>query len=100
METRRIDIGELTLEVLEAGVGGRPLLLVHGFTGAKEDFAEHIDALAALGWHVVAPDQRGHGASDDPPGETSYSLSVFARDLVALTDALGWSSLVVLGHSM
>ena len=100
METRRIDIGELTLEVLEAGAGGRPLLLVHGFTGVKEDFAEHIDGLAALGWHVVAPDQRGHGASDDPAGESSYSLSVFAGDVIALADALGWSSFVVLGHSM
>jgi pimeloyl-ACP methyl ester carboxylesterase len=100
METRRVDVGELTLEVLEAGSGGRPLLLVHGFTGAKEDFADHIDGLAASGWHVVAPDQRGHGASDDPPGESSYSLAVYAQDLVRLLDALGWPSSVVLGHSM
>ena len=100
MDTRRIVIGELTLEVLEAGAGGRPLLLVHGFTGAKEDFAEHIDELAVLGWHVVAPDQRGHGASDDPRGESSYSLALYARDLVALVDVLGWERFVILGHSM
>ena len=100
METRRIDIGDLGLEVLEAGAGGRPLLLVHGFTGAKEDFADHVDELAGLGWHVVAPDQRGHGASDDPPGESSYSLELYADDLVRLLDTLGWSSCVVLGHSM
>ena len=100
METRRIDIGDVALEVLEAGPGGRPLLLVHGFTGAKEDFAEHIDALAALGWHVVAPDQRGHGASDAPVGETSYSLETYTRDAGALADALGWNRFVVLGHSM
>ena len=67
--------GGIGLEVLEAGDGGRPLLLVHGFTGAKEDFADSLDALAALGWHVVAPDHRGHGASDQPDDEDSYSLA-------------------------
>lgn len=100
MDTRRIDIGPVELEVLEAGAGGRPLLLVHGFTGAKEDFADHVDRLASSGWHVVVPDHRGHGASDDPPGAESYSLPTFAADVIALVDALGWDRFALLGHSM
>jgi pimeloyl-ACP methyl ester carboxylesterase len=103
MQTRRLAVATgVELEVLEAGAGGRPLLLVHGFTGAKEDFASWIELLATLGWHVVAPDNRGHGASDKPEGEDAYSFDLFAADLLALADALGWEGrrFVLLGHSM
>ena len=90
----------IRLAVAEAGEGGRPLLLVHGFTGAKEDFTEWLDPLAEAGWHAVAPDQRGHGSSDHPASEEAYSLEILATDLLGLLDALGWTSAVVLGHSM
>jgi 2-succinyl-6-hydroxy-2,4-cyclohexadiene-1-carboxylate synthase len=100
MRTRRIDVGEVTLEVAEAGEGGRPFLLVHGFGAAKEDFVPYLDLLAALGWHAVSPDLRGHGSSDQPDDEGAYSLKTFASDLVALVDALGWSRFTLLGHSM
>ena len=71
---RPVRAGDVTLEIAEAGVGGRPLLMVHGFTGAKEDFADWFDSLAERGWHVVAPDLRGHGASDHPARTQDYSL--------------------------
>ncbi len=102
MRRRRIELPEgLGLEVLEAGApGARPLMLVHGFTGAKEDFAAHLDDLAASGCHVLAPDLRGHGGSDRPPGRHSYGLRRFAADLVQLADALGWDRFTLLGHSM
>lgn len=92
--------GAVSLAVAEAGEGGRPLLLVHGFTGAKEDFTEWLDPLAELGWHAVAPDQRGHGASSQPDDEAAYSFEAYATDLLALLDALGCERAVVLGHSM
>ena len=92
--------GEVELAVLEAGEGGRPLLLSHGFTGAKEDFGDWIDAFAAEGWWVVAPDLRGHGESDQPEGEDRYSLVTLADDLEALVDGLGWVSFALVGHSM
>jgi 3-oxoadipate enol-lactonase len=102
--TRTLDItgsdGALEVAVAEAGVGGRPLVLVHGFTGAKEDFADHLDPLAELGWHVVAPDLRGHGDSPKPTHDDAYSFDVFAEDLLGVLDALGWASTVALGHSM
>jgi pimeloyl-ACP methyl ester carboxylesterase len=100
MQTRRIDIGALELEIAEDGVGGRPLLLMHGFTGAKEDFADWIEPLAAAGWHVVAPDNRGHGDSDKPAREDAYDLQQFADDTVALADAVGFERFTILGHSM
>jgi pimeloyl-ACP methyl ester carboxylesterase len=90
------------LAYAEAGAGGRPFMLVHGFTGAKEDFTEWLDPLAAAGWHAVAPDNRGHGASEKPDDETQYTFGFLADDLLALADAL-WGSdapFVLLGHSM
>lgn len=104
MEVREVAVhgadGPLTLSVAEAGVGGRPLVLVHGFTGAKEDFTAWLDPLAELGWHAIAPDQRGHGASPKPDDEAAYSLDGFAQDLLGLLDAMGWGRAAALGHSM
>lgn len=104
MQVRDLEVhgagGPITLSVAEAGAGGRPLVLVHGFTGAKEDFTDWLDPLAELGWHAVAPDQRGHGRSQQPVDEAAYSFDAFAEDLLALIDALGWSTTVALGHSM
>lgn len=103
MQERRIRLETgVEVAVLEAVGGSKGLLCVHGWPAAKEDFADHLDALAAAGsgWHVVALDQRGHGASDAPAGVESYSLKTFAADVLALADALGWSTFVLLGHSM
>ena len=99
-QTRFVDLGTVRLAVAEAGTGGRPLLLLHGFTGAKEDFTEWLEPLAALGWHAVAPDHRGHGQSDKPEGTDAYSMATIADDGLALADALGFERFVLLGHSM
>lgn len=100
MTVRDIQLAGVRLAIAEAGAGGRPLMLVHGFTGAKEDFTDFLVPLAERGWHAVAPDLRGHGATDHPSDEQSYSLDIFAADLVELADALAWERFVLLGHSM
>jgi pimeloyl-ACP methyl ester carboxylesterase len=100
LEIRDVRAGGVRLSVAEAGAGGRPLMLVHGFTGAKEDFSDFLDDLAAAGWHAVAPDLRGHGDSDKPADEAAYDFELFAADLVALADALSWERFGLLGHSM
>ncbi|MFM7069093.1 MAG: alpha/beta fold hydrolase [Actinomycetes bacterium] len=97
---RTVHVGQHHFEVLEAGVGGVPLLMVHGFTGAKEDFGPAVEPLADAGYWVVAPDLRGHGGSHAPAAEDDYSLRHFADDLHALVAALGWERFDLLGHSM
>jgi pimeloyl-ACP methyl ester carboxylesterase len=99
-EERRRRVGPVELATLEAGEGGRPLLLVHGFTGAKEDFGDFIGTFAAEGWWVVAPDLRGHGASEQPADEASYSLEILATDMALLATGLGWNRYCLVGHSM
>src|SRR5215469_6844359 len=97
---RRVNLGDVELSIAEAGNGQRPLLLMHGFTGAKEDFTPWLDELADLGWYAVAPDLRGHGQSSKPSAESAYSFEVMADDVLRLADALGWNRFVMLGHSM
>jgi 3-oxoadipate enol-lactonase len=97
---RHVNLGDVRLSIAEAGAGPRRLLLVHGFTGAKEDFTPWLDPLAGLGWHAVAPDLRGHGASSKPASESAYSFELLADDVLGLADALGWDRFVLLGHSM
>ncbi len=86
------------LEVAERGTGPT-LLLVHGFGGAKEDFADQVDALAAR-HHVVTFDHRGHGESDGPDDPASYSLHRLALDTLVVADGVGADRFRVLGHSM
>jgi pimeloyl-ACP methyl ester carboxylesterase len=78
---------------------GPGLLLVHGFGGAKEDFADHVDALART-HDVVVFDHRGHGESDQPDRVEAYSLERMRADVLAVADACGFERFRLLGHSM
>ena len=88
----------VTLAVQSTGTGA-PFLMVHGFTGAKEDFSDHLARFAEHA-QVVTFDHRGHGESDDPTEASAYSLDRLARDTLAVADALGLERFRLLGHSM
>ena len=100
MRTRSVHLGDISLEVAEAGKGGRPVLLVHGFTADKGEVADVLPRLAERGWHAVAPDLRGHGRSDHPTDAAAYSFEILATDMLALADSLGWDRFALVGHSM
>jgi len=88
----------VALEVTDTG-SGPGLLLVHGFGGAKEDFADHVAALAAR-HRVITFDHRGHGESDGPPDPAAYSFDRMAADVLGVADAIGIDAFRLLGHSM
>jgi pimeloyl-ACP methyl ester carboxylesterase len=80
------------------GEGERPLVLVHGFTGFRQDFATQLPELARHG-RVLALDLRGHGESGR--GEPAhYAFDALVADLLGFLDALGIERADVLGHSM
>jgi pimeloyl-ACP methyl ester carboxylesterase len=86
------------LTVEETGIGP-PFLMIHGFTGAREDFADHRDRFAEQA-RVVTFDLRGHGDSEQPTDAGAYSFDRLAADAVAVADALGLERFRLLGHSM
>jgi pimeloyl-ACP methyl ester carboxylesterase len=77
-----------------------PLLLVHGFGASSYQWRFQLPALAAAGFHVLAPDLPGHGFSQlrFPAGE--YTRTAYARRIWQLVDALGVTRLPVVGQSM
>ncbi|WP_330334301.1 alpha/beta hydrolase [Streptomyces sp. NBC_00536] len=64
-----------------------PLLLLHGGGQTRRAWKRAGPRLAARGWRVIAPDLRGHGASDWS-AEGDYDLGLFAADVRALVTAL------------
>lgn len=83
----------------DRGEGGTPLLLVHGFTGSRIDFADVIDELAK-DRRVVAWDHRGHAGSTNTGDRASYTFDQLLADMEALVDELGLERFHLLGHSM
>ncbi len=98
--SKNIKVNGIDLAVVELGQGGIPLIFVHGFSGAKEDFTPWIQILAQKGFHVVMYDQRGHGQSGKPESPDAYSLETMSSDLLGLIKAVGFSSCIALGHSL
>src|SRR6185295_16913847 len=101
------DINGLRMHVLEAGYEsrGRPcILLLHGFPELAWSWRKVMPALAAAGYHVIAPDQRGYGRTTgwdaDYDGDlNSFRLLNMVRDTLGLVSAFGTRAVdAVVGH--
>ena len=99
-------INGLRMHVLEAGfeTAGRPcVLLLHGFPELAYSWRKVMLPLAAAGFHVIAPDQRGYGRTTGWDGDydgdlASFRLLNLVRDTLTLVAALGYRSVAVVGH--
>lgn len=97
MLTRHIQTDRLKQSILEAGSG--PLvLLIHGFPELGISWRAQVQALAAAGFHAVAPDMRGYGGTDKPAETDAHGILDLVGDMVDLVRALGETSCVVVGH--
>ena len=81
------------------GGPGDPLLLVHGFTGSKEDFDAVLPALAESRT-VIAVDLPGHMGSEGWDDPAAYALGALAAWLLRFADVMELGELHLLGHSM
>jgi pimeloyl-ACP methyl ester carboxylesterase len=96
---RRMSANGLSFYVRVQGAEGAPLvILLHGFPETGDAWTALAGALAAEGWRVAAPDQRGYGRSDKPAGLRAYALDVLADDVLHLSTALGHARFAVVGH--
>ncbi len=80
-----------------------PVVLHHGFVvDANANWVAPgiVDALLADGRRVIAPDARGHGASEKPHDPARYGEERMARDLGVLLDTVGAREVDLVGYSM
>src|SRR5678809_1759306 len=99
------NVNGLTVNMLEAGTQGRPLvLLIHGFPNLGYSWRKVMAPFAAAGYYVIAPDCRGFGRTvgwdnswDADP--TPFLMLNMVRDQIALVNALGYHKTeMVVGH--
>lgn len=94
---RHVQVNGVRLRIAEMGSG--PLvLLVHGWPESWYSWRHQMPALAGAGFRAVAPDMRGYGQSDRPAAVESYDIHHVTGDLVALIDALGEKTAILVGH--
>ncbi len=92
-----ISANGIEIFLLEQGEG--PLVvLCHGWPELSYSWRHQIPAIAAAGYHVVAPDMRGFGRTSAPADIAAYSIFDHVGDMVALVAALGEKRAVVVGH--
>ena len=94
---RTVAANGIDVHIAEQGRG--PLvLLLHGFPELWYSWRHQLPALAAAGFHAVAPDLRGYGRSDAPQPVEAYSMRNMTADAAGILDALGVETAVVAGH--
>ena len=87
--SRTIDANGLTFAIDECGDGPDIALCLHGFPESRHSWRHQLPALAAAGWHAVAPDLRGYGGTVRPAAQSAYHIDHLVADAGALFDALG-----------
>nr|AYM54131.1 alpha/beta hydrolase fold protein [Chondromyces catenulatus] len=94
---RTVKANGISMQIREEGEG--PLvLLCHGFPETSYAFRRQLPALAAAGFHAVAPDLRGYGGTDRPEEAERYTILHLVGDMVGLLDALKAETAVIVGN--
>lgn len=100
---RSVQLDQIALSVTEqpAATGTPeqpPVVLLHGFPDIGYTWRHQMDAIAAAGHRVIAPDQRGYGWSDAPEAIDAYGIFDLVGDVVGLLDAEGIERCLLVGH--
>src|SRR4029077_9103031 len=75
-----------------------PLVLCHGWPEIAFSWRHQIKALSEAGIRVIAPDQRGYGATDRPEPVAADDFHHVTRQLTGLLDHLGIDKAIFVGH--
>ena len=73
-------------------------MLLHGFPEFWYGWRRQIEPLAAAGFRVIVPDQRGYNLSSKPAGVAAYGLTELVSDVIAIADQLGQEKIFLAGH--
>ena len=94
---RFLETNGIRMHVAEKG-SGPVVLLCHGFPESWYSWRHQIDALAAAGFRVVAPDMRGYGQTEAPEAIDQYTMMHLVGDMVGVLDALEEATAFIVGH--
>ena len=97
LPTRTVTTNGVDLDVVDLG-SGPPVVLAHGFPELSYSWRHQVPALAAGGYRVLAPDQRGYGRSTRPDAIEDYDIEHLTNDLLGLLDDIGEERAVFVGH--
>ena len=94
------DINGIRMGYYDAGpkTDAIPMVLCHGWPEIAFSWRHQIKALSEAGIRVIAPDQRGYGATSRPEAVEAYDLEHLTGDLVALLDHLEIDKAIFVGH--
>jgi len=93
---RVVRASNMNFTVLELGEG--PLVLcLHGFPDTAHSFRHQMPALAAAGYHCVAPFMRGYSPTEAAP-DGRYDTGALSEDALGLISALGYKDAILFGH--
>lgn len=99
VETIDFRNGSTYLHAVAAGPKDGPVVvLLHGFPEFWYGWHRQIEPLAAAGFRVIVPDQRGYNLSSKPQGVASYALNELVSDIIAIADQLGQEKISLAGH--
>jgi pimeloyl-ACP methyl ester carboxylesterase len=90
---------DVSIAYVHEGIGGVPILLLHGWPGSKRLWWRNIGPLAVMGFEVIVPDQRGFADSGPSPAGP-LDVPASARDMQALVKLLGHDQCIVAGGDM
>jgi pimeloyl-ACP methyl ester carboxylesterase len=97
IQHRTVEANGIRMHLAEEGSG--PLVvLCHGFPESWYSWRHQLPALAAAGFHAVAPDMRGYGATEAPDEIGRYTLLHLVGDVIGILDALSAETAVIVGH--
>ena len=99
MEKLSFKNGDVSLQAVAAGPHDGPVIvLLHGFPEFWYGWRRQIEPLAAAGFRVIVPDQRGYNVSGKPDGVSAYALTELVSDVIAIADQLGRQKIFLAGH--
>jgi len=95
----QVTLGALRFDVTADGPEDGPVvILLHGFPETSACWRHQVPVLAAAGYRVLAPDQRGYSPEARPAGVEAYRSEALMGDVLGLADAVGADRFHVVGH--
>ncbi len=99
LEHQNFANGDVNLHAVCAGpVTGPAVVLLHGFPEFWFGWRRQIAPLAAAGFRVIVPDQRGYNVSAKPASVGAYSLPKLTSDVISIVDQLHLEKILLAGH--